>query len=142
MNKLLPLFLLLLFSCAPKQELPPIKVRDLEGKKVRLDSLRGKKTLLYVWSRTCAGHSKDLKRLNLLVQERRDYRIVSYAIAMEPQDVKASYGELKIDPHFMTLVDTPVAFNDHFPIVYLPSTYLFDERGRLIKTFYGLPERF
>ncbi len=142
MTKFLPFLFLLLFSCSPKHELPPVKVRDLEGKEIRLESLKGKKTLLYVWSKTCAGHSRDLKKLNWLVQERMDYHIVSYAIAMEPQDVKESYEELGIDPSFITLVDTPAVFDDYYPIVYLPSTYMFDEKGRFVKSFYGLPEGF
>lgn len=127
--------LLLLFSCT-QQSLPGIKVRDLEGRTVYLTELKGKKTLIYVWSKTCAGHSRDLRELNRLVGG--EYRIVSYAVAMDVEDVKRSYKELGIEPRFITLVDTEVKFNEYFPITFLPSTYLFDERGRFVRSVPGL----
>ena len=138
-------FLLLFFflvSCSSKDSIPDIQVKDLEGRNTRLTTFKGKPLVLYVWSKTCAGHAEDLKRLNRLLEEYKDYQIISYAIAMEPQDVKKSYEELKIVPNFKTLVDTSVEFNRYYPIVYLPSTYLFDEKGRFVKSFYGLPAGF
>ncbi len=94
--------------------------------------------LLYVWSRTCAGHSEHLKELNKLVESKRDYLIISYAVAMEPEDVKRSYKELGIKPRFLTLVDPAVKFNDYYPITFLPSTYIFDEKGRFVRSAPGL----
>lgn len=119
--------------------MPPIKVKTLEGKDFYLPELRGTKTLVYVWSRTCAGHSRDLKLLNS-IQEKGTYKVVSYAVAMEPKDVMASYQELGIKPKFLTLVDTEVRFNEYFSITFLPSTYLFDQKGRLTGSYAGLPE--
>ncbi|MFN3976678.1 MAG: TlpA family protein disulfide reductase [Aquificaceae bacterium] len=138
MFKNLLLFLsLLLLSCSG-DTLPKIEVKTLEGKRVYLSDYRGKKVLLYVWSRTCAGHSKDLGRLNQLTEEKRDYTIISYAVAMDVQDVISSYKELKLEPRFITLVDTEVRLNDSFPITFLPSTYIFDEKGRFIRSYPGL----
>lgn len=138
MFKNLLLFLsLLLLSCSG-DTLPKIEVKTLEGKRVYLSDYRGKKVLLYVWSRTCAGHSKDLGRLNQLTEEKRDYTIISYAVAMDIQDVISSYKELKLEPRFITLVDTEVRLNDSFPITFLPSTYIFDEKGRFIRSYPGL----
>jgi len=132
---LLPLFLLL--SCS-RDTLPRVQVRDLEGRGVYLSDLKGRPIILYVWSRTCAGHSEHLKKLNRLVEEKKEYLIISYAVAMEPEDVLKSYRELNIEPRFLTLVDTEVRFNDHFPITFLPSTFIFDERGRFVRSSPGL----
>ncbi len=142
MLKLLFLFFasLLLSSCTQKQEIPDIRVRDLEGKELSLTSLKGKPILLYVWSKTCAGHSKDLNRLNDLAKKHPNYWIVSYAVAMEPKDVKESYKELGIGPKFVTLIDTPIKFNDFYPLTYLPSSYFFDKKGVLERSSYGLLE--
>lgn len=131
---LLPLFLI---SCT-KEDLPKVPVRTLDGKTLYLSDYKGKKILLYIWSKTCAGHTTDLKELNRLVEERKDYMILSYAVAMEPEDVIESYRMLGIKPNFITLVDTEVKFNDHFPITFLPSTFVFDERGRFVKSSPGL----
>jgi len=136
--KYLLLLLSLLFISCSKDTLPKIEVKTIEGKKVYLSDYKGKKVLLYVWSRTCAGHSKDLGRLNQITEERKDYIITSYAIAMEVEDVIKSYKDIGIEPKFITLIDTEVRFNDYFPITFLPSTYLFDEKGKLIKSYPGL----
>lgn len=138
MFKYLLLLLSLLFISCSKDTLPKIEVKTIEGKKVYLSDYKGKKVLLYVWSRTCAGHSKDLGKLNQITEERKDYTIISYAIAMEKEDVIKSYKDIGIEPKFITLIDTEVRFNDHFPITFLPSTYLFDEKGKLIKSYPGL----
>ncbi len=139
MKKLL-ILILLLFSCSAKDTLPNISVKDLSGREVELGSYRGKKTILYVWSRTCAGHTKDLIKLGKLVQEYPNYTIVSYAIAMDTRDVIESYKQLGITPNFTTLVDTSVKFNDYFPITFLPSTYIFDKSGKLLASYAGLPD--
>ncbi len=118
--------------------MPRIQVKTLDGKAVYLSDYKGKRTLIYIWSRTCAGHSEHLKELNRIQEEKKGYLIISYAVAMEPEDVIKGYKELNIEPRFLTLVDTEVKFNDHFPITFLPSTYIFDEKGRLLKSYPGL----
>lgn len=134
--------LLLTFSCQNIPTLPDITVRDIKGEKVKLTQYKGKKTIIYVWSRTCAGHTKDLKSLNRLVEEYPSYSIISYAVAMDLKDVMASYRDLSIKPRFETLVDTSVEFNSYFPITFLPSTYVFDKDGKLLASYAGLPKSF
>ncbi|MCS6998213.1 MAG: TlpA family protein disulfide reductase [Aquificaceae bacterium] len=137
MSKLLLLFLLFLLSCRA-EKIPKVQVRTLDNRVVYLSDYKGRDTLLYVWSKTCAGHSKDLKELNRLVEERKEFLIISYAVAMTSEDVLKSYRELGIRDKFLTLIDTEVRFNDHLPITFLPSTYIFDKRGKLLKTHPGL----
>ncbi|MCS7170793.1 MAG: TlpA family protein disulfide reductase [Aquificaceae bacterium] len=138
MSRLLIVLLpLLLLSCGD-EKLPKIPVKTLDNKTVYLSDYRGKDVLLYVWSRTCAGHTKDLKKLTQIAEAKKDYTIISYAVAMETQDVVRSYKELGIDGGFVTLVDTGVRLNDHIPITFLPSTYLFDKRGRFLRAYPGL----
>ncbi|MFN7064664.1 MAG: TlpA family protein disulfide reductase [Aquificaceae bacterium] len=134
---LLLLLSLFLISCS-SDSLPKIKVKTLDNRGVYLSDYKGRRVLLYVWSKTCAGHSKDLALLSEMAEKKRDYLIISYAVAMEPQDVIRSYKDLGIRDNFLTLVDTEVKFNDHFPITFLPSSYIFDERGRFIKAYQGL----
>ncbi|MFN3871229.1 MAG: TlpA family protein disulfide reductase [Aquificaceae bacterium] len=128
---------LFFFSCSG-DTLPKIEVKTLEGKRVYLSQYKGKKVLLYVWSKTCAGHSKDLGLLSEIANKRKDYLVISYAVAMEIEDVRESYRQLGIRDNFLTLVDTEVKFNDYFPITFLPSTYIFDEKGKFVKAYQGL----
>lgn len=133
MKRLLLLFLLIL-SCFQRSGLPSIEVYTLDNEKVNLSDYSRGKVLIYVWSRTCSGHSRDLKELSRLVSK---YTVISYAVGMTPDEVKESYKQLGIRPNFLTLVDPAIKFNDYYPIVYLPSSYLF-ENGKLIRSGPGL----
>ncbi|ADC89182.1 alkyl hydroperoxide reductase/ Thiol specific antioxidant/ Mal allergen [Thermocrinis albus DSM 14484] len=139
MKRLWVLFLLFLWACSPKDSLPPVKVLDLKGRQVNLDSFRGRPVILYVWSRTCAGHATQLSLLHELAQRRKDLTVISYAIAMDPAAVSQSYLSLGLKPSFITLVDPEVKISEYYTITFLPSTFFFDERGRLVKIYAGLP---
>lgn len=132
--------ILLFVSCTQREVIPPLSLETLDGSKVSLNQLKGKKLILYVWSRTCAGHSEQLKLLNELSEKRKDLYIISYAVAMVREDVVKSYRDIGISPKFLTVLDPEVKFNEYYRIVFLPSTYLFDERGKLIKVYPGLPK--
>lgn len=127
MYKLFWLIPFLFISCGGDR-LPKVPVRTIDDRKVYLSDYRGKPVLLYVWSRTCVGHSNDLKKLSQISEERPDYRVISYAVAMTPQEVLQNYRQLGIRDNFLTLVDTEVRLNDHLPINFLPSTFIFDRR--------------
>ncbi len=130
---------LFLFSCNQRELIPPITVQTIDDGKLNLRSLKGKKVVLYVWSKTCVGHSKDLKLLDQISKERKDLYVISYAVAMVKEDVIKSYKEIDIEPSFITALDPEVKLNDYYRIVFLPSTFIFDERGMLIGSYPGLP---
>jgi cytochrome oxidase Cu insertion factor (SCO1/SenC/PrrC family) len=131
---------LLFVSCTQREVVPPLSLETLDGSKVSLNQFKGKKVVLYVWSRTCVGHSEQLKLLNELAEKRKDLYIISYAVAMVREDVVKSYRDIGISPKFITVLDPEVKFNEYYRIVFLPSTYLFDEKGRFIKVYPGLPK--
>ena len=127
-------------SCSQKQTIPPVKLQTLEGKQLSLKELKGKKVVIYVWSRTCVGHAKDLKLLNEISKKRKDLYVLSYAVAMVKEDVIKSYKEIGIKPDFITVLDPEVKFNEYYRIVFLPSTFIFDEKGVFIGSYPGLPQ--
>jgi len=131
---------LLFVSCTQREVIPPLSLETLDGSKVSLNQFKGKKIILYVWSRTCAGHSEQLKLLNELSEKRKDLYIISYAVAMLQEDMIKSYRDIGISPKFLTVLDPEVKFNEYYRIVFLTSTYLFDERGRFTKAYPGLPK--
>ncbi|MCS6957692.1 MAG: TlpA disulfide reductase family protein [Aquificaceae bacterium] len=143
MFKVLLLLLLFAVSCSGDR-LPKVPVKTLDNRTVYLSEFKGRPLVIYVWSRTCAGHVRDLKELERLSKEHKDYLFISYAVGMEPQEVEESYRKLNISAEgFITLVDTPVRFNDYFSITFLPSTYFFDSKGRFLRSYPGLayPDR-
>ncbi len=140
MKVIIALALFFALSCSEKQTIPPIELHTLEGRRLSLKELKGKKVVIYVWSRTCAGHSKDLRLLDEISKNRKDIYVVSYAVAMVKEDVIKSYKEIGIQPKFITVLDPEVKFNEYYKIVFLPSTFIFDERGKFVGSYPGLPQ--
>ncbi len=114
-----------------------MKLETLEGEKVNLRDFSGKPVLLYVWSGTCVGHTKDLKRLTEM--DLGNVRVISLAIGMEKEDVEKTYSQIGISPSYPTLLDKRIEISDHITLVFLPYTLLYDENGRLIKKLAKLP---
>jgi len=108
-----------LLSCTQRDSIPPLKLQTLEGKELYLRDLKGKK---------------------VVIKERKDLYVISYAVAMEKEDVLKSYKDLGISPNFRTVLDPEVKFNEYYRIVFLPSTFVFDERGRFINSYPGFPK--
>ncbi len=131
---------MLLLSCSSQEiGLPDLKLESTSGERVSLRSLLGKPVLLYIWSGTCVGHTKDLKRLAKM--NLQGVEVVSVAIGMEKKDVEGTYSQIGISsPNFRTLLDKKIEISDYITLVFLPYTLIYDERGRLTKRLAKLPD--
>jgi hypothetical protein len=119
-------------------DLPDLEVETLRGDRVNLREFKGKPLLLYIWSGTCVGHTRDLKRLadwNL-----GDIRVISLAIGMEREDVEKTYSEMGVVPRYITLLDRKVRISDYITLVFLPYILMYNSDGMLVKKLAKLPE--
>ncbi len=136
------LFLLVLFifivSCG-RDTIYEITFIDLKGREVRI-TREEKPLLIYVWTGTCIGHQEDIRTINRYFSElSKKYRIVSLAVFMKPKDVKEFLKENKITPEFILLADPEGKIADLVKLVFLPTTLIFDESGKLLKSFPRFP---
>ncbi|WP_461828760.1 TlpA family protein disulfide reductase [Aquifex sp.] len=138
MQKLLLLFLLLIFSCG-KTTIYDITFVDLGGREVKIEH-SGKPLLLYVWTGTCIGHQEDMRLINEHFSElSRRYKVVSLAVFMKPEDVREFLKDNGINPKFIMLADPEGKITSLVKLVFLPATLLFDESGELIRNYPRLP---
>ena len=135
--KLLILFVLFLVSCRGGG-VYDLVLKDMEGRDFRLSRYEGKKFVVYVWSGTCIGHVEDLKRLSELAPK-MDVPLVSVAVMMDVEDVKEVLRENNIKPSYPVLADPKGRFADEVTLIFLPSTIIFDEEGRVVENYPKLP---
>ncbi len=135
---LFSILLIFIVSCGG-DSIYDITFRDLEGREVKIK--REKKPLLiYVWTGTCIGHQEDMKLISKNFSElSRKYKVVSLAVFMKPDDVKEFLKENRITPKFISLADPEGKITDLVKLIFLPTTLLFDESGRLLKSFPRFP---
>jgi hypothetical protein len=121
------------------EKLEPVKLnpelRSIEGKRVSLESLRGKYVLLTFWSagsRDCVNENLALKEL-YKVYNKKGFEI--YQVSLDP-DENVWKNAVKFDelPWISTREDDPAnpATARLFNVRELPANYLFDKQGVLI----------
>lgn len=138
MQKFLLLFFFFLFSCG-ETTIYDLTLIDLKGREVKIEKSQ-KPLLLYVWTGTCTGHQEDIKLINEhLLELSKKYRVVSLAVFMKPEDVSKFLQENQIKPKFLLLTDPEGKITNVINLVFLPSTVVFDESGKPIKSYPRLP---
>ncbi len=139
MLRILLVLFLMLSSCT--ESVHEVKLRDTSGRSVPLSQFRGKPLVVYVWSGTCIGHTEDLRELvKLYPKVRERAELISVAVMMSPGDVESFLRRVKLDPDYPILADEKGEFAQKVTLVFLPATLIFDEEGRLVESYPGLPE--
>ncbi|HHJ63655.1 MAG TPA: TlpA family protein disulfide reductase [Aquifex aeolicus] len=139
MLRILLVLFLMLTSCT--ESVHEVKLRDTSGRSVPLSQFRGKPLVVYVWSGTCIGHTEDLRELvKLYPKVRERAELISVAVMMSPGDVESFLRKVELDPDYPILADEKGEFAQKVTLVFLPATLIFDEEGRLVESYPGLPE--
>ncbi len=139
MLRILLVLFLMLSSCT--ESVHEVKLRDTSGRSVPLSQFRGKPLVVYVWSGTCIGHTEDLRELvKLYPKVRERAELISVAVMMSPGDVESFLRKVELDPDYPILADEKGEFAQKVTLVFLPATLIFDEEGRLVESYPGLPE--
>ena len=118
---------------------PTFELLDLEGRPVKLESLRGQVVLLNFWSTLCAPCMAEMPSLNRLsaVLQDKGLRVVSVAIDSNDRPVR-EYAQ-KTGISFTVLLDRDKeVFFDDYAGPSLPATYLLDRNGVIVEKFTGL----
>ncbi len=139
MLRILLVLFLMLSSCT--ESVHEVKLRDTSGRSVPLSQFRGKPLVVYVWSGTCIGHTEDLRELvKLYPKVRERAELISVAVMMSPGDVESFLRKVELDPDYPILADEKGEFAQKVTLVFLPATLIFDEEGRLVESYPGLPQ--
>ncbi|MBI5624359.1 MAG: TlpA family protein disulfide reductase [Elusimicrobia bacterium] len=124
------------FSEAPRAA-ADFALPDLSGKTVRLSDFKGRVVLVDFWATWCAPCLEELPDLKALYSKRKDlgFTIVGISIDDEGKEVVAPFVDENQVPYPILIAGLePVG---GFPVRGLPTAYLIDRRGFIVKKYIG-----
>ncbi len=135
------LFLLVIILSCSDQSVYDVVLQNEKGEPVKLSSLGKEGMVLYLWTGTCIGHTRDLKKLSTLYQKGiLTKRVISVALFMESEEAIAIKEKNHISKLLPFYADPKGNLADFIKITFLPSTVFIDEKGKVIGNYPGLAE--
>lgn len=119
-------------------ELPELDVKDLDGNAVTKASLSRTVTVVDFWATWCPPCIKGLPAMGELQEAHPDDLQVVGIVVESPEDAVRKMVD-RLELPFANVLGSPelaLAFGD---IVAVPTIFVFDRGGKLVKTFYGAP---
>ena len=128
---------------------PGFTLQDLKGAKVSVDYGASKLTLVNFWAVWCGPCREEMPQIAKLVEKYGKQRVAAFGIAVESgeaDDVKdfldqsAEDGDLRVNyPILMGTNDTLKRFGG---VQAVPTTFLIDPAGKIVKRFVGMTPGF
>ena len=111
-----------------QKEAPDFTLKDLDGKEVRLASLRGKVVLIDFWASWCRPCVEALPHIQKLHEELKEKGLVVLGINAEPADVALKFMQDK-GYTFTTLTDEGKTAWALYKVQGIPTTLVIDKEG-------------
>jgi peroxiredoxin len=130
---------------AADRRAPDFALKDMTGKTVTLDSLKGKVVVLNFWTKTCGPcleEMPDLAELAKIVKDRPDVVVLAVSVDDGPDDVKPTLQTvLREAPPFQVLFDPDAKIvGGKFGTRLFPETWFIDKSGVIRARFDGARE--
>nr|WP_249745386.1 TlpA disulfide reductase family protein [Mesobacillus boroniphilus] len=114
---------------------PNFTLKNLAGEDVSLKDYRGKKVMLNFWATWCPPCKEEMPAMEKFYKEKsKDVEIL--AVNLDPQNkVKAFVKDNEIT--FPILLDQDGATQQTYSIISIPTTFIIDEQGLILKKHIG-----
>ena len=122
-------------SAAPETYLPANQLIDLDGKTFTFADLKGKPVLVEVWATWCPPCLATLEWSKKL--DTKKVRLVGIAVESERKDIDAVIAKVK--PPARMVVGSRELLSAFAAPPSIPTLFLADGSGRIVKVFYGAP---
>ena len=118
--------------------LPAFHVNDLAGTAIDQSQFSGKTVVVEFWATWCPPCRSTLQWLTSLTHERGgDVEVIALAVESPEDQVRSTAKLVGAGPHWaISDSATAMAFGD---VVAVPTMFIFDGSGKLVKAFYGAP---
>jgi peroxiredoxin len=114
---------------------PPFELKALNGKKMRLEDLKGKRVLLNFWATWCPPCKAEMPELESFYhQHKKEIEVV--AVNIDSQSDVKGYAK-KLGLTFPILLDEKNEVNKDYGILSIPTTYLINEKGKITNLHIG-----
>jgi len=116
--------------------LPSFSVQDINGNVVNLQNFKGKKLFVNLWASWCPPCKREMPSIEKLYKSADNNKVQFLLISFDDQFEQAkkyvSSKGLKL-PIYFPVESPPALFN----VQGIPATFIFDEKGELIKRIDG-----
>lgn len=122
----------------PPRSMPEFTLPDLEGKSRASRDWQGKVVLVDFWATWCAGCRETIPALSRLQSKYGAQGLSVVGISLD-KGAKAKVGKFarKLKVNYQMLLDSEDTLSRVFGFEGLPSLYLFDRQGNLVKAMVG-----
>ena len=121
------------------QKVPDITLQLIDGKKLKLSSLKGKPILITFWATSCPGCIKEMPHLTELYNEMHGQGLEIIGIAMpydRPDYVMEMIKHKKV-PYLIAFDLKGEAVRAFGKVSLTPTTFLIDNNGKIVKKKIG-----
>jgi len=123
-------------NAASAMSLPSFSVQDIDGNIVNLQSLKGKKVFVNLWASWCPPCKREIpsieKLYNAVDNNKVQFLLISFDDQFEHAKKYVSSKKIKL-PIYYPVENPPALFN----VQGIPATFIFNEKGELIKRVDG-----
>jgi peroxiredoxin len=130
---------------AAERRAPSFSLKDMQGKSVTLESLKGKVVVLNFWTKTCGPcleEMPELAELTKILRDRPDVAVLAVSTDEGPEDVKPTLQTvLREPPPFPVLFDPDLrVVREKYGTRLFPETWFIDKEGIIRARFDGARE--
>ena len=114
---------------------PPFTLKNLAGEKVDLNEYKGRKIMINFWATWCPPCKEEMPAMEKFYKNHSE-EIEILAINLDPQnDVKAFAEKNKLS--FPILLDESGTTQQTYQIISIPTTFIIDENGVILRKHIG-----
>ena len=121
------------------QQAPNITLQLIDGKKLKLSSLKSKPVLITFWATSCPGCIKEMPHLIELYNELhpKGLEVIGIAMPYDRPDYVMEMVKQKKVPYLISFDLQGEAIHAFGKVSLTPTTFLIDDKGKIVKKKIG-----
>ncbi|HQT30408.1 MAG TPA: TlpA disulfide reductase family protein [Thiobacillus sp.] len=121
------------------QPAPALKLKDLDGKPHDLAQLKGRVVLVNFWATWCPPCRREMPSMERLSQALKNeaFSVLAINVGEDADTINSFASQLDATLNFPILLDSQSRSLQVWKVSGLPTTYLIDQRGRIVASAIG-----